>query len=58
LLREPFVELASPAPELDASLAAHAVLGKLSDHLWERTRPSRRDVERIVSFCLGGAGGR
>jgi AcrR family transcriptional regulator len=52
LLVEPFVALGSDHPELDASLAAHATLGKLSDHLWQRGRPTRVEVERIVSFCL------
>ncbi|HUO48666.1 MAG TPA: helix-turn-helix domain-containing protein [Acidimicrobiales bacterium] len=58
LLHEPFAELGSHDPELDASIAAHGVLGKLSDHLWARTRPNRRDVEQIVSFCLGGVSRR
>ena len=54
LLHGPFAELGSPTPELDASLTAHAVLGTLSDHLWEQTRPTRRQVERIIAFCLAG----
>ena len=33
LLRDPFARLGSPAPDLDASLAAHAVVGKISDYL-------------------------
>ena len=40
LLREPFADLGSADPDLDASLAAHAVVGTLSDHLWDRARPS------------------
>ena len=32
--------LGSADPELDASLAAHAVVGKLSDYLWQRTTPA------------------
>ena len=43
LLREPFAELGSADPDLDASLAAHAVVGTLSDYLWDRARPSAAD---------------
>ena len=56
LLHEPFAELGSADPELDASLAAHAVLGKLSDHLWQRTRPARAEVHAITAFCIRCAG--
>jgi len=52
LLVAPFAALGSPAPELDASLVAHAVLGTLSDHLWRRTQPTRSEVDCIVGFCL------
>ena len=55
LLYEPFAALGSTQPELDASLAAHAVLGKLSDHLWQRTQPSRAELSRITDFCLRAA---
>lgn len=55
LLHEPFAMLGSPQPELHASLAAHAVLGKLSDHLWQRTRPTEREVASIIDFCLAAA---
>jgi len=47
-----FVELGSTDPALDASLAAHAVVGVLSDHLWRRTRPTAEDTRRIVAACL------
>jgi AcrR family transcriptional regulator len=57
LLRAPFAELGSPDPELDASLAAHAVLGRLADHLWQATPPTRADVDRITRFCLAAATG-
>ena len=53
LLHDSFAALGSPDPELDASLVAHAVIGKLSDHLWHRTRPTRREVDRIAAVCLG-----
>lgn len=52
LLVEPFTSLGSAAPELDASLAAHAVLGKLSDYLWQRKQPTAADRDRIVAACL------
>ena len=46
---------AAPAAELDASLAAHAVVGTLSDHLWQRTRPTGAETDQIVAFCLAVA---
>ena len=52
LLREPFAQLGSSDPDLDASLAAHATVGKLSEHLWQRTRPRRHEIAHIVDFCL------
>jgi AcrR family transcriptional regulator len=57
LLRGPFADLGSSTPELDAALAAHAVLGRLSDHLWQRTRPSADEVTAIIDFCLAATGG-
>lgn len=55
LLREPFAELGSTHPDLDASLAAHATLGKLADYLWTRARPANRDVEEIAAFWVRAA---
>jgi AcrR family transcriptional regulator len=52
LLHAPFTALGSTTPELDATLVAHAVLGVLSDHLWQRTQSSRGELERIVAFCI------
>ncbi len=52
LLHEPFTALGSADAVLDASLAAHAVLGKLSDHLWQGTHPNRAEVDGITGFCL------
>jgi len=54
LLHEPFAALGSTDPEMDASLVAHATLGKVADYLWARTRPSRAETEHITRFCLGG----
>ena len=52
LLREPFARLGSTSPDLDASLAAHAVVGKISDYLWQRTTPTPADLAQITTFCL------
>jgi AcrR family transcriptional regulator len=51
-LREPLAALGSDAPDFDASLAAHATLGKLSDYLWQRAQPTRAEIARITEFCL------
>jgi AcrR family transcriptional regulator len=53
LLLEPFAALGSTSPELDATLAAHATLGLLSDCLWRRVQPTRAEVEGVTTFCLG-----
>jgi AcrR family transcriptional regulator len=62
LLHAPFAALGSPDPALDASLAAHATLGRLTDHLWQRQEPSVDETDRIVEFWLAavrsGAGDR
>jgi AcrR family transcriptional regulator len=55
LLVAPFTELGSATPELDAELAAHAVLGKLSDYVWQQTEPSAAELQRITTFCLTAA---
>jgi AcrR family transcriptional regulator len=52
LLRGPLAELGSANPDLDASLVAHAVVGRLSDHLWQDARPSPADIDHIAAFCL------
>ena len=52
LLHEPFAELGSTDPTLDASLASHAVVGALSDLLRSGERPSPKRVEHLVAFCL------
>lgn len=52
LLREPYAELGSTDPDLDASLAAHATVGRLADHLWRRERPTAADVDHITRFLL------
>lgn len=52
LFRTPFTELGSAAPDLDATLAAHATVGLLADHLWRRTPPTGADVEHVIRFRL------
>ena len=52
LLHAPFAELGSADPGLDASLAAHAVVGQLSDFLWQRTRPSPERIDHVADVCL------
>jgi AcrR family transcriptional regulator len=55
LLREPLAALGSSTPELDALLVAHAVLGRVADHLWAHTEPSALELDRIVAVCVGAA---
>lgn len=52
LLGAPYARLGSAAPDLDASLAAHAAVGRLADHLWRRTPPTDGDVDHLTRFCL------
>jgi AcrR family transcriptional regulator len=52
LLREPLAALGSIDPELDASLVAHAVFGRLTDAVWEESQPSRAEIDHLVAFAL------
>lgn len=52
LLREPFAQLGSADPDLDASLVAHAIVGRLSDLLWRGGPPSQAETDHLVAFCL------
>jgi AcrR family transcriptional regulator len=52
LLHEPFAALGSTNPELDAALAAHAVVGQMSTYLWRQTRPTPTDTAHITAFVL------
>jgi AcrR family transcriptional regulator len=52
LLHEPFAQLGSADPAMDASLAAHATLGKIADYLWHRAAPSPAEIDHITEFCL------
>lgn len=58
LLERPLAELGSPAAALDASLVAHAVVGRLSDHLRQGVRPTKADTERVTAFCLAAVADR
>jgi AcrR family transcriptional regulator len=55
LLHGPFAELGSVDPPFDASLAAHAALGTLSDYLWNTAEPTAADIAKIIHFCLRAA---
>lgn len=52
LLHAPLALIGSPSPDLDAVLVAHAVVGRMSAHLWGRTRPSAQEVEQVTDFCV------
>lgn len=52
LLLAPLTELGSTAPEFDSALIAHAVVGRLIDHLWGRGMPTAEDIDRTTAFCL------
>jgi AcrR family transcriptional regulator len=56
LLQAPLAELGSGAPELHAALVSQAVVGTVSQHLWARTQPTRREVDQITEFCLAAVG--
>jgi AcrR family transcriptional regulator len=52
LLEQPLTDLGSTEPQLDALLLAHAILGRLTDHLRLRTQPSRAELDHLVEVCL------
>jgi AcrR family transcriptional regulator len=56
LLHEPLAAAGSAAPELDASFVAHAVVGRLTDHLRQRTQPTPAEVDHVVALCAGALG--
>jgi AcrR family transcriptional regulator len=60
LVRDALAQLGSRNPDLDASLAAHATLGRMQELLWARARPKRGEVDGIVAFvtALATAGRR
>lgn len=52
LLHEPLTALGCERPEADALVAAHAVLGVLVDHLWDRTVPTDDEADHLVTVVL------
>jgi AcrR family transcriptional regulator len=58
LLHDPFAELGSDDPALDASLVAHATVGKLADYLWQRVRPTPAQIDHVATFCLAAVTSR
>jgi hypothetical protein len=58
LLREPFEQLGSRRPELDASLVSHGIVGRLSELLWHGERPSAAEVDHLVAFALSSTRAR
>ena len=52
LLVAPFTALGSPDPEGQATLAAHAALGRLADLLWAEAAPTREEEDALVAFLL------
>jgi AcrR family transcriptional regulator len=57
LLDEPLAELGSTDPLLDAALVAHMTIGRLSDHLWQRTAPKRAEVAHVVDLVVRAVSG-
>jgi AcrR family transcriptional regulator len=56
LVAPALAELGTPEPRLAATLAAHAVLGRLADHLWQGTEPDPAEAAAVVRFCLAVTG--
>jgi AcrR family transcriptional regulator len=52
LLHEPLAALGSSEPELDAAVVAHLTIGRLSDHLWQGSAPSRKETAHLVALVL------
>jgi AcrR family transcriptional regulator len=57
LLGQPFAELGSTDPDLDASLAAHGTLGRLSDYLWDRVHPTPAEIDHVANLWLAAVTG-
>lgn len=57
LLVEPFTALGSTDAELDATMATHAVVGRLRDHLWRGTRSTRVETDHLVALVTRMAAG-
>jgi AcrR family transcriptional regulator len=57
-LAAPLAALGSTAPELDATLVAHAAVGRLGEHLFAGTRPSPAELDHLVAFAVAAARAR
>jgi AcrR family transcriptional regulator len=57
-LLDPFAALGSADPDLDASLAANATVGIMTDYLWGRVRPTAADIAHVTEFCLAAVTAR
>jgi len=57
-LTAPLTALGSTDPELDATLVAHAAVGRLGQHLFAGTRPGRAELDHLVAFALATARAR
>lgn len=55
LLRAPFAALGCRDPDLGASLAAHAALGRVCDHLSCRSRPTPAELDDVTWFLITAA---
>lgn len=51
-LHEPLALLGSEDPELDAALLAHAMFGRLREHLFAGTTPGPDETDHLVAFCV------
>ncbi len=58
LLWQPFEQLGSRDPQLDASLVAYGIVGRLSELLWQAASPSPAEVDHLVAFALNSLRGR
>ncbi len=54
LLVAPLSALGVADVPLRATLLAHALVGRLSDHLWGATRADAAEVDAVVALCLAG----
>jgi hypothetical protein len=55
LLEEPFAELGSADPALDAELVTHAVTSRVAGHLFNGTTPTAEEADYLLEFCLAAA---
>jgi len=56
-LHRPFTELGCRQPQLMASLLTHALLGRISDHVWAQTRPDQAELRALREFAVAAAVG-